>query len=118
MVFHVQWRAGLFLIAGFPGDLQTTQRTTDMSLQNRVFQPKAFQLTTAEILYRLPDYPGLLQSFVWQKLDSAPDFPLLREFLAFWDSNLDGSIHSVRVAGRDIIDPPSLRCIDREFTLH
>jgi uncharacterized protein Usg len=27
---------------------------------------KGYSLTTAEILYRLPDHPALLQSFIWQ----------------------------------------------------
>ncbi len=79
---------------------------------------KPFQLTTAEILYRMPDYPDLLQSFVWQKLDTAPEFPVLHKFLDFWDRNLDAPIYAVRVAGRDIIRPPSLRCVDKAFVLH
>ena len=35
------------------------------------------RLTTAEILYHLPDHPHLLQSFVWQQLDLAPRYPEL-----------------------------------------
>ena len=42
-------------------------------------QLKNYRLTTAEILYHLPDYPELLQTFVWQNLDLAPKFPALRE---------------------------------------
>ena len=34
-----------------------------------------FRLTTAEILYHMPDAFHLLQSFIWQKLDKAPEFP-------------------------------------------
>jgi uncharacterized protein Usg len=56
-----------------------------------------YRLTTAEIIYHLPDHPDLLQSFIWQKLDVAPDFPELRRFLEFWSRNLDGKVHSVRV---------------------
>jgi uncharacterized protein Usg len=56
-----------------------------------------YRLTTAEIIYHLPDHPDLLQSFIWQKLDSAPDFPELRRFLEFWSRNLEGKLHSVRV---------------------
>jgi uncharacterized protein Usg len=41
-------------------------------------QLEGFSLTTAEILYRLPDYPRLLQSF-WQDYDLAPKFPKLIE---------------------------------------
>ena len=36
---------------------------------------REYRLTTAEIIYHMPDHPDLLQSFVWQKLDLAPDFP-------------------------------------------
>ena len=56
-----------------------------------------YRLTTAEIIYRLPDHPDLLQSFIWQKLDVAPDYLELQRFLEFWSRNLDGKLHSVRV---------------------
>ena len=79
---------------------------------------KNYKLTTAEIIDLLPDYPNLLQTFVWQKIDSAPDFPLLHRFLDFWQTNLDGPIHSVRVAGRDLIAPVRIRNIDAQFLLH
>ena len=59
--------------------------------------PRDYRLTTAEIIYRLPDHPDLLQSFIWQKLDLAPDFPELRRFLEFWSRNIEGKLHSVRV---------------------
>ena len=90
-----------------------------MSMQYRIIEPKKYRLTTAEILYRLPDYPRLLQSFVWQKLDIAPEFPVLHEFLDFWDRNLDGAIYSVRVADREIVGPTShLRAVEGDFVLH
>jgi uncharacterized protein Usg len=54
-------------------------------------------LTTAEILYYLPDHPAVLQSFVWQCMDRGPDFPRLHKFLDYWAHNLDGTLHSVRV---------------------
>ena len=43
-------------------------------------QLKDYRLTTAEILYRLPDHPGILQTYVWQDLDLAPRYPVLRKF--------------------------------------
>ena len=30
---------------------------------------KGYRLTTAEILYYMPDHPDLLQSFLWQTYD-------------------------------------------------
>ena len=47
-------------------------------------------LTTAEILYRLPDHPKLLQSYIWQDYDRAPRFPKLTDFLEFWDEKQTG----------------------------
>ena len=40
--------------------------------QGFVRQIAGYSLTTAEILYRLPDHPKLLQSYVWQDYDLAP----------------------------------------------
>lgn len=57
-----------------------------------------YGLTTAEILYRLPDTPSLLQTYVWQGHDLFPKFPALMKFLTFWETELDGPLHSVRVA--------------------
>jgi len=56
-----------------------------------------YRLTTAEIIYHLPDHPDLLQSFIWQKLDVPPDFPELRRFLEFWSRNIEGKLHSVKI---------------------
>jgi uncharacterized protein Usg len=60
--------------------------------------PSRYRLTTAEIVYRLPDDPEQLQTFIWQKFDVAPDFPELSKFLDFWRKNIDGKLHSVKVA--------------------
>lgn len=80
-------------------------------------QLQDYRLTTAEILYHMPDHPGLLQTYVWQELDLAPRFPVLHKFLDFWSRNLDGKLHSVRVANLDLISPGSLRHVDALMTL-
>jgi len=72
-------------------------------------QLEGFSLTTAEILYRLPDYPRLLQSYIWQDYDLAPRFPKLIDFLRFWTANLDGPLYRVRVAHRQLIAPQEFR---------
>ena len=77
-----------------------------------------WRLTTAEILYRLPDHPGVLQAFVWQKLDRAPAFPELSRFLEFWRREIEGPLHSVRVASSALIRPAELRYANGQFTLH
>lgn len=79
---------------------------------------KDYRLTTAEILYRLPDHPGLLQTYVWQDLDLAPRFPALRRFLDFWHRELDGELHSVKVASGGAIRPASARHAPHLLRLH
>jgi uncharacterized protein Usg len=81
-------------------------------------QLEGFSLTTAEILYRLPDHPSLLQTYVWQDYDLHPLFPKLKHFLDFWSKNLEGQLHKVRVAHRRLIQPRELRMITHEFKLH
>jgi uncharacterized protein Usg len=72
-------------------------------------QLKDYRMTTAEILYHLPDHPRLLQSFVWQDLDLAPQYPVLHQFLDFWNRELDGKVHSVRVATAKLVKPATFR---------
>jgi uncharacterized protein Usg len=80
-------------------------------------QLKDYRLTTAEIVYRLPDYPALLQTYVWQELDLAPSYPALKKFLDFWQRELEGKLHSVRVGTARLITPGLLRHAT-EYRLH
>ena len=77
-----------------------------------------YRLTTAEILYPLPDHPGLLQTYVWQDLDLAPQYPVLRRFLDFWNRELDGKVHSVRVATAKLVKPATYRHPGAWLRLH
>ncbi|MCF8481669.1 MAG: usg protein [Rhodospirillum sp.] len=84
-----------------------TRPLTDMARQMA-----DYRLTTATILYHMPDHPGLLQEYIWQQLDLAPRFPELRRFLDFWTRELDGPLHSVRVASAALITPARYRSVD------
>lgn len=77
-----------------------------------------WRLTTAEILYHMPDHPDVLQTFIWQKVDLAPDFPELTRFLDFWRREIEGPLHSVRVASSALVRPAELRYAGGQFTLH
>jgi uncharacterized protein Usg len=81
-------------------------------------QLRDYRLTVAEILYHMPDHPGLLQSFVWQEMDIAPRYPVLRKFLTFWESELDGKPHSVKIASNPLITPGAYRFVGSELHLH
>ncbi|MCF4125606.1 usg protein [Methylobacterium sp. SyP6R] len=81
-------------------------------------QIEGYGLTTAHILYRIPDHPGVLQTYVWQDYDLAPRFPVLNGFLDFWKRELDGPLHSVRVAHSHLIKPAEFRAVNGVLTLH
>jgi uncharacterized protein Usg len=69
------------------------------------------RLTTAEITYYMPDHPAVLQEFLWQTFDQAPEFPRIRRFLDFWRREIDAVIHSVRVSSMGHIAPSGVRLI-------
>jgi uncharacterized protein Usg len=79
---------------------------------------KGYRLTTAEILYHMPDHPALLQSFVWQNLDIAPKFPVLNGFLEFWEREIDGKLHSVKVASARLVVPAQFTFAKGELKIH
>lgn len=81
-------------------------------------QLKGYGLTTAEILYRMPDHPVMLQTYIWQDYDLAPKFPVLFGFLDFWERELDGPLHSVRYTHKKLISPSEWRAFDGEIVLH
>ena len=89
-----------------------------MSQGDFAAQLKGFSLTTAEILYRMPDHPSLLQSYIWQEYDLHPLFPKLKEFLDFWSKNLEGPLYRIRVAHKALVHPREYDFVSSEFRLH
>src|SRR5262247_713849 len=101
-----------------PGHLLSGRKEIHMVANDFRRQLEGYGLTTAHILYRLPDHPWLLQSYVWQEYDLCPRFPALNRFLAFWLERLEGPLHSVTVAHSRLIKPAEIRAINGEFRLH
>lgn len=83
-----------------------------------VKQLSGYGLTTAQILYRMPDHPSFLQTYLWQHYDLCPHFPELNRFLDFWKRELEGPLHSVTVAHARLIKPAELRAVDGIFRLN
>ena len=76
------------------------------------------RLTTAEVLYYMPAHPSLLQSFLWQTVDEAPNFPRIHQFLDFWRREIDAVIHSVSIGGAGLVTPAKLTIAKFDSTLH
>ena len=80
-------------------------------------QLRGYRLTTAEVIYHLPDHLSLLQAFIWQIMDIAPNFPLVYKFLDQWEKNLDGQLHSVKVMSASLIKPAEINFADFSWGL-
>ncbi|MBE9636387.1 usg protein [Salipiger mangrovisoli] len=79
---------------------------------------KGYGLTTAELFYRMPDYRNVLNTFVWQEYDLAPDHPRLFRFIEFWQDEIEGPLHSVRFTHRKMISAGEWRQVVGEFHYH
>jgi uncharacterized protein Usg len=80
-----------------------------MGTDDLAIQLKGGRLTIAEVLYYLPDHPKLIQSFMWQTLDIAPDYPRVHRFLDYWRREIRAVIHSVRLSAVGVVSPARVR---------
>ncbi|TFF20417.1 hypothetical protein E3C22_15995 [Jiella endophytica] len=92
-----------------------SSRTVDDSFCRML---QGYSLTSAEVLYRMPDHPTLLQTFLWQFEDLAPDYPRLKRFLDHWEREIEAIIHSVRVMHQGLITPKEIRIVKSGGHLH
>lgn len=79
---------------------------------------RGYGLTTAQLFYRMPDYQNVLNTFVWQEYDLAPDHPKLFEFIEFWQDSIEGPLHSVQYTHRKMLASGEYQQLVGEFTLH
>jgi uncharacterized protein Usg len=96
----------------------TKRIETNKASPDFIKQLSGYGLATAEILYHLPDHPRLLQAYIWQDYDIAPDFPILIKFLRFWQEKLEGPLHRVVVGHSKLIKPAEIKALGAEFRLH
>ncbi len=81
-------------------------------------QLQGYGLSTVEISYYLPDHPVLIQQFVCQHYDVAPQFPVLQDFLDHWRREIEAALHSVRVAHNHLIGAAEWRAVDGVITIN
>ncbi len=89
-----------------------------MTTSDFALQLKGYALTTAEILYRMPDHQSFLQTYIWQDFDLHPRFPKLKSFLDFWEANLDGPLYKVTVAHHQLVSPAEFRLLSGDYKLN
>jgi len=79
---------------------------------------KGYGLTTAQIIYRMPDFQRVLNTFIWQEYDLAPDYPKLFKFIEFWQKKIEGPLHSVHFVHRKMIGAGEWRHVSGEFPIN
>lgn len=65
----------------------------------------------------MPDYLSILQEFVWQTMDIAPDYPRISKFLEYWEIHIEAPIHKVTILNSENISVSSIKNIDKLFKL-
>jgi len=75
-------------------------------------------LATLDITYRMPDHLDLVQAFLYQVFDMSPEFPRARKYLDFWEKNLDGPLHSVKIYSTRYNPDGEIRYASYTATLH
>ncbi|MBN8998134.1 MAG: hypothetical protein J0H54_01760, partial [Rhizobiales bacterium] len=53
-----------------------------------------------------------------QEYDLAPHFPELNRFLAFWKREIEGPLHSVKVAHQRLVGAADVRMAAAEFAMN
>jgi uncharacterized protein Usg len=86
-----------------------------MDRSDLALQLQGWRLTTAEVLYYMPDHPKLIQSFTWQTLDLAPAYPRISKFLEYWKREIEAAIHSVRICTGEELAPARIHA-GRQFS--
>jgi uncharacterized protein Usg len=76
------------------------------------------QLVTVSVLYYLPDYPSLLNEFLWQTMDLGPKYPRVEAFLDHWRREIDATIKEVMISGSRSTAARTLRTVDDLVVLH
>ncbi|HEX8654589.1 MAG TPA: usg protein [Allosphingosinicella sp.] len=89
-----------------------------MSDRDFLVQLQGYGLMTAEVSYYMPDHPVLLQQFVWQQYDVAPQFPVLHRFLDHWRREIEATLHSIRIAHAHLIRPAEWRAVDGVISIN
>ena len=80
-------------------------------------QLEGYGLTTANILYHMPDHPGSAELHL-AATRSPSAFSRIEEIPRFLVARAEGLLHSVTVAHARLIRPAEIKTINAEFRLH
>jgi uncharacterized protein Usg len=55
------------------------------------------ELVSVEVIYFLPTFSNLVNSFYWQTLDVRPKYPRINKFLDFWRKEINAVIKEITI---------------------
>jgi uncharacterized protein Usg len=88
-----------------------------MADKDFVFRLKNYSLVTVNILYYMPDHQSLVQEFLWQTLDLKPKYPRVKEFLYFWDKEIEACIKEIQLNDSNGLAPTKFTNVDQIFKI-
>jgi uncharacterized protein Usg len=88
-----------------------------MADKDFVFRLRSYSLVTVNILYYLPDHTNLVQEFIWQTLDLKPKYPRVKEFLYFWDKEIEARIKEIQLGDSNGLTPAKFTSVDQIFKI-
>jgi len=78
---------------------------------NKMFT-KGYSVVTVNVIYYLPDYNSIVNEFLWQSLDLRPEYPRIKKFLNFWQTEIDAVIKEIQLSDSHGFSPRKFRKIE------
>ena len=72
-------------------------------------------LASVQVIYYIPDFPHIVNEFMWQTDDQRPNFPRIGRFLNYWDRYIDGPIKEVYIYDHE---EHNVRHVDRRYKIN
>ena len=72
-------------------------------------------LASVQVVYYIPNFPHIVNEFMWQTDDQRPDFPRIERFLNYWDRYIDGPIKEVYIYDHE---KHNVRVVDRRYKIN
>ena len=72
-------------------------------------------VASVQVVYYIPDFPHIVNEFLWQTDDQRPDFPRIERFLNYWDRYIDGPIKEVYIYDHE---KHNVRVVDRRYKIN
>ena len=89
---------------------------SDLNSSRRLLY-KDLVLVTIDVTFGLPDYPNLVQSFLWQSEDAYPRYAVMTSFLQHWMDELEGPIREATLVSIPYLSERELVHVKGTYTL-